>query len=209
MSKNQIKARPHLSKLPRATPCSPTTFSEGPKSLKRRLIFQSFSAAAASLQLCPALCHPPGSLPMDFCRQEHWSRLPCPPPGDLPNPGIKPGLLHCRRILYSWATREAQSFLYPTPNRQLPVSGMVFFYDLLPLCDAHRLPCPWMFPGQDDWSGLPFPSPGKLPDPGIVWSHGARTDLFISTFHFFKSRPLSSYRVAVFNRFLVVHFLIY
>ena len=24
----------------------------------------------------------------------------CPPPGDLPNPGIKPGLLHCRRILY-------------------------------------------------------------------------------------------------------------
>ena len=23
-------------------------------------------------------------------RQEHWSGLPCPPPGDLPNPGIKP-----------------------------------------------------------------------------------------------------------------------
>ena len=23
-------------------------------------------------------------------RQEHWSRLPCPPPGDVPNPGIKP-----------------------------------------------------------------------------------------------------------------------
>ena len=25
-----------------------------------------------------------------FFRQEHWSGLPCPPPGDLPNPGIKP-----------------------------------------------------------------------------------------------------------------------
>ena len=25
-----------------------------------------------------------------FSRQEHWSGLPCPPPGDLPNPGIKP-----------------------------------------------------------------------------------------------------------------------
>jgi len=23
-----------------------------------------------------------------------------PPPGDLPNQGIKPGLLHCRQILY-------------------------------------------------------------------------------------------------------------
>ena len=26
-----------------------------------------------------------------FSRQEDWSGLPCPPPGDLPNPGIKPG----------------------------------------------------------------------------------------------------------------------
>ena len=25
-----------------------------------------------------------------FYRQEHWSGLPCPPPADLPNPGIKP-----------------------------------------------------------------------------------------------------------------------
>ena len=25
-----------------------------------------------------------------FSRQEHWSGLPCPPPGDLPNPEIKP-----------------------------------------------------------------------------------------------------------------------
>ena len=27
---------------------------------------------------------------MGFSRQEYWSRLPCPPPGDLPNPEIKP-----------------------------------------------------------------------------------------------------------------------
>ena len=27
---------------------------------------------------------------MDFPRQEYWSRLPFPPPGDLPDPGIKP-----------------------------------------------------------------------------------------------------------------------
>ena len=28
-------------------------------------------------------------LSMGFSRQEYWSRLPFPPPGDLPNPGIK------------------------------------------------------------------------------------------------------------------------
>ena len=27
---------------------------------------------------------------MEFSRPEYWSRLPCPYPGDLPNPGIKP-----------------------------------------------------------------------------------------------------------------------
>ena len=27
---------------------------------------------------------------MGFCRQEYWSRLPFPPPGNLPDPGIKP-----------------------------------------------------------------------------------------------------------------------
>ena len=29
-------------------------------------------------------------LSMRFSRQEYWSGLPCPPPGDLPNPGIEP-----------------------------------------------------------------------------------------------------------------------
>ena len=35
------------------------------------------------------------------------SELPCPPPGDLPDPGIKPRCLHCRQILYHRATGEA------------------------------------------------------------------------------------------------------
>ena len=29
-------------------------------------------------------------LSMEFSRQEYWSWLPCPLPGDLPNPGIEP-----------------------------------------------------------------------------------------------------------------------
>ena len=35
------------------------------------------------------VAHQP-SLSMGFSRQEYWSGFPCPPPGDLPNPGIEP-----------------------------------------------------------------------------------------------------------------------
>ena len=30
------------------------------------------------------------ALSMGFSKQEYWSGFPCPPPGGLPNPGIKP-----------------------------------------------------------------------------------------------------------------------
>ena len=29
-------------------------------------------------------------LSVELPRQEYWSELPCPPPGNLPDPGIKP-----------------------------------------------------------------------------------------------------------------------
>jgi len=41
---------------------------------------------------------------MGFLRQEYWSGLPFPTPGDLPNQGLNPyllWLLHCRQSLYS------------------------------------------------------------------------------------------------------------
>ena len=45
---------------------------------------------------------------MRFPRQEYWSQLPFPSPGDLLDVGIKPmspaSLLHCRWILYHWAS---------------------------------------------------------------------------------------------------------
>ena len=34
-----------------------------------------------------AACQAP--LSMEFSRQEYWNGLPCPPPGDLPDPRIK------------------------------------------------------------------------------------------------------------------------
>ena len=39
-------------------------------------------------------------LSMGFPRPAYWSGFPFPSPGDLPDPGIEPGLLHCRWILY-------------------------------------------------------------------------------------------------------------
>ena len=51
-------------------------------------------------------------LSLGFSRQEYWGGLPFPPPRDLPDPWVKPTSspsLHCRKILYHWATREALS----------------------------------------------------------------------------------------------------
>ena len=44
-----------------------------------------------SLQSCWILCDPADCIPlsMGFSRQEYWSGLPCPPPGDLSNWGIE------------------------------------------------------------------------------------------------------------------------
>ena len=49
------------------------------------------------------------SLSMGFSRQEYWSGLPFPSPGDLPNQGLNPGLLHCRWFFTIWAPRETLS----------------------------------------------------------------------------------------------------
>ena len=43
--------------------------------------------------------------PWGVSRQEYWSGLPGPPPGDLPNPEIKPGLPLCRLFL-DWLNHQ-------------------------------------------------------------------------------------------------------
>ena len=57
--------------------------------------------ACSVTQSCPTLYDPmdyspPGSSVHGFSRQEYWSGLPFPSPGDLPDPG----LLYCRQLLY-------------------------------------------------------------------------------------------------------------
>ena len=52
-------------------------------------------------QLCPTLRPHGHQTPpsMGFSRQEYWSGLPFPSPGNLPTQGSNPGLPHCRKTL--------------------------------------------------------------------------------------------------------------
>ena len=57
---------------------------------------------------------------MGFSRQEYWSGLPCPPPGDLPDPGIEPTSLTSSalagRFFIPSATWEAPTCTYTPTN---------------------------------------------------------------------------------------------
>ena len=53
--------------------------------------------------------------PWGFSRQEYWSRLPCPSPGDLPNPGIKP--------LSLMSPALADRFFTPSATWEAPCIG--------------------------------------------------------------------------------------
>ena len=87
---------------------------------------------------------------MDFSRQEYWSGLPCPPPGDLPDPGIKStSLMSCAlagMFFTTGAIWEAQYRPYlcsicPFPSQsshnwepKLPLQSLEFiiwFYSVL------------------------------------------------------------------------------
>ena len=50
---------------------------------------------------------PPGSLSMGFSRQEYWSGLPFPPPGDPPNPEIEPMSLKSLSLAGGFFTSNA------------------------------------------------------------------------------------------------------
>ena len=70
--------------------------------------------ARLSLFVTPMNCNPPSfsSLSMEFSREEYWSELPCPLPGNHPDPGIESRSSTCRSknpggFFIVWVTREA------------------------------------------------------------------------------------------------------
>ena len=50
-----------------------------------------------------------------------------------------------------------------------------------PWAVAHQAPLSMVFSRQEYWSGLPFPSPGDLPDPGIKPTSPALAGRFFTT----------------------------
>ena len=103
-------------------------------------------------------------LSMEFSRQEYWSRFPFPSSRDLSHPGIEPASLMTPRLagkfLTNWTTGE---ILHPR-SVKVKVKCPTLFD---PWTVAHQAPPSMGFFRQEYWSGLPFPSPGDLPDPGI------------------------------------------
>ena len=120
-------------------------------------------------------------------RQGYQSGLPCPPPGDLSNPGIEPESLVspalAGRFFTTSATWEAPpiehmpelpgaELLGEWSCRRTAVAAVELLQSCPTLCDrmdhiACQAPLSMGFPRQKYWSGLPFPTPGDLRDPGI------------------------------------------
>ena len=83
--------------------------------LTHNISFRRACLKAKSLQshlfvtLWTVACQAP--LSMGFSRQEYWSELPCPIPGDLPDPGIQPSSLRSPAMAAAAAAKSLQSCL--------------------------------------------------------------------------------------------------
>ena len=76
-------------------------------------MLSSFGRVWLFATMWSAACQAP--LSMGFTRQKHWSGLLCPPLGIFPTQGSTQRLLHllhCRWILYHWATWKEKLSLY-------------------------------------------------------------------------------------------------
>ena len=85
---------------------------------------------------------------MGFPKQEYWSRLPLPPPGDLPNPRIKP--------LSSELAGEFFTAEPPGKPHCCYVASVVSDYVRPHRWQPTRLPHPWDSPGKNTGVGCHF-----------------------------------------------------
>ena len=84
-------------------------------------VFPAACIVCSFTQSCPILLQPHGlyvahqaSLPMEFSRQECWSGLPFPPPGNLPNPGMEPSTLVSLALAGRWILYQLHHLGSPT-----------------------------------------------------------------------------------------------
>ena len=103
---------------------------------------------------------PQAPLSMGFFRLEYWCGLPCPPPGDRPNPGIKPMSLMPPALTGGFFTTSAT---WEAIKVQLLLLLLSRFSRVrlcaTPWTAAHQASPSLGFSRQEHWSGLPFPSP--------------------------------------------------
>ena len=82
-------------------------------------------------------------LSMEFPRQEYWSGLPFPAPGDLPHPGIK-------LVSPAFPALAGRFFTIGSPGK--PQAEYTLSYWFWP---NHHKPCNWTILGsQKEWQGL-------------------------------------------------------
>ena len=83
---------------------------------------------------------------MEFARQEYWSGLPFPSPGDLPDPGIELGLPHCRQTLYHLS--HLGSLKFTLKMKKVGKNTRSFWYDL------NQIPCDYTVEVTNRFKGL-------------------------------------------------------
>ena len=111
-------------------------------------------------QSCSILCNSmdcvacQAPLSMGYSRQEYWSGLSWPPPGDLSNPGVKPGSPGMAGRFFTTMGNPGRSLLLLLLSHFSHVRLCV-----TPWKAAHQAPQSLGFSRQEHWSGLPFPSP--------------------------------------------------
>ena len=81
------------------------------------------SDAQSCLTLTPWAVGCQASLSIEFSRQEYWSGVPFPPPGDLPNPGIKPACLASPALAGGFFTTRA------TWEASYPLSSLTIIFN--------------------------------------------------------------------------------
>ena len=81
-----------------------------------------FSRVRLFATLWTVACQAP--LSMGFSRKELWSGLPCPLPGDLPDPGIEPASLMSPELAAGFFTTSATYFSYLILQHSSQASSM-------------------------------------------------------------------------------------
>ena len=114
---------------------------------------------------------------MGFSRHEYWSGLPFPSPGDLPDPRIELASPTSSALAGGFFTTKLSG--KPMKVKVKSLSRVRLF--ATPWTVAHQAPQSMGFSRQEYWSGLPFPSPGDLPDPRIEPMSPALAGRFFTT----------------------------